>query len=80
MNLDPFIEKARKRKLKKASIVSSDNYIIDGQSFWVAALNTGQDVDIIRAQPKKKLLQLVKDFSKTTYKDIIQKTYIQMPH
>ena len=69
---DQGVEKAlRKRKLKKASIVSSDNYIIDGHHRWVAALNTGQDVDIIRVNmPAKKLLQLVKDFSKTTYKDI----------
>ncbi len=69
---DQGVEKAlRKSKLKKASIVSSDNYIIDGHHRWVAALNTGQDVDIIRVNmPAKELLKLVKDFSKTTYKDI----------
>ena len=69
---DQGVEKAlRKRKLKKASIVSSDNYIIDGHHRWVAALNTGQDVDIIRVNmPATELLKLVKDFSKTTYKDI----------
>ena len=74
---DQGVEKAlRKRKLKKASIVSSDNYIIDGHHRWVAALNTGQDVDIIRVNmPAKELLQLVKDFSKTTYKDIYTEGY-----
>ena len=74
---DQGVEKAlRKRKLKKASIVSSDNYIIDGHHRWVAALNTGQDVDIIRVNmPAKELLKLVKDFSKTTYKDIYTEGY-----
>ena len=69
---DQGVEKAlRKSKLKKASIVSSDNYIIDGHHRWVAALNTRQDVDIIRVNmPAKELLELVKNFNKTTYKDI----------
>ena len=35
VNLVTRVEKAlRKRKLKKASIVSSDNYIIDGHHGW----------------------------------------------
>ena len=74
---DQGVEKAlRKRKLKKASIVSSDNYIIDGHHRWVAALNTGQDVDIIRVNmPAKELLELVKKFNKTTYKDIYTEGY-----
>ena len=53
---------------------------------WVAALNTGQDVDIIRVNIPKKLLQLVKDFSKTTYKDIYTEksfkhwAFLKTPH
>ena len=59
---DQGVEKAlRKRKLKKASIVSSDNYIIDGHC-WVAALNTGQDVDIIRQICFKKIITTCKRF------------------
>lgn len=69
---DAGVEKALlKRDIKKPSIVSSDNYIIDGHHRWLAALNTGTDVDIFKVDiPGKKLLQLVKDFPKTTYKDI----------
>src|SRR5210317_1740047 len=69
---DRGIEKAlMKQHIKKPSIVSSDNYIIDGHHRWLAAMNTGQKVDIFRVdKPGKELLQLVKDFPKTTYKDI----------
>src|SRR5210317_1611960 len=69
---DQGIEKAlMKQHIKKPSIVSSDNYIIDGHHRWLAAMNTGQSVDIFRVdKPGKELLQLVKDFPKTTYKDI----------
>ena len=74
---DLFVEKAlRKRKLKKASIVSSDNYIIDGHRPRVAALNTGQDVDIIRVNmPRKRIIKTCKRFLKTTYKDIYTEGY-----
>ena len=69
---DQGVEKAlTKRKLKKRTIVSDDNYIIDGHHRWIAALNTGVDIEIIRVNmPGKELLQLVKEFPKTTYKDI----------
>lgn len=63
----------KKRKLEKPIIASSDNYIIDGHHRWIAALNTGVDVNIYRVnKPGKELLQLVKDFPKTTYKDIYE--------
>ena len=77
---DQGVEKAlRKRKLKKASIVSSDNYIIDGHHRWIAALNTGADVDIIRVNmPGKQLLKLVKNFDKTTYKDIYTERLVKL--
>lgn len=56
---------------KKPVIASSDNYIIDGHHRWLVAMNIGDAVDIFRVdKPGKELLQLVKDFPKTTYKDI----------
>jgi len=69
---DQGVEKAlRLSKIEKPIIASSDNYIIDGHHRWLAALNTGVDVNIFRVDiPGKQLLQLVKDFPKTTYKDI----------
>ena len=69
---DQGVEKAlNKRDIKKPCIVSSDNYIIDGHHRWLVALNTATDIDIFRVDiPGKQLLQLVKDFPKTTYKDI----------
>ena len=63
----------KKRKLDKPIIASSDNYIIDGHHRWIAAMNTGVDVNIYRVnKPGKELLQLVNDFPKTTYKDIYE--------
>jgi len=63
----------RKRKLEKPVIASSDDYIIDGHHRWLAALNTGSDVVVYRVNKAgKELLQLVKDFPKTTYKDIYE--------
>jgi hypothetical protein len=69
---DQGVEKALKlRKIEKPLIASSDNYIIDGHHRWLAALNTGVEVNIFRVDiPGQELLQLVKDFPKTTYKDI----------
>ena len=69
---DQGVEKAlRLSKIEKPIIASSDNYIIDGHHRWLAALNTGVDVNIFRVDiPGQELLQLVKAFPKTTYKDI----------
>jgi len=56
---------------KKPLIVSSDNYIIDGHHRWLASYNLDENVPIIKFSiPVKKLLQLVRDFKHTTYKDI----------
>ena len=56
---------------KKPLIASKDNYIIDGHHRWLAAINTGADLHIIRVDiPARELLDLVKKFPKTTYKDI----------
>ena len=69
---DQGVEKAlNKRDIKKPCIVSSDNYIIDGHHRWLVALNTATDIDIFKVDiPGQQLLQLVKQFPKTTYKDI----------
>jgi len=77
---DHGVEKALKlRKIEKPLIASSDNYIIDGHHRWLAALNTGVDVNIFRVDiPGKQLLQLVKDFPKTTYKDIYTERLVKV--
>lgn len=55
----------------KPLIVSSDNYIIDGHHRWLAAWNENMDVAIMKISiPIKQLLQLVRNFKHTTYKDI----------
>jgi hypothetical protein len=56
---------------KKPLLVSADNYIIDGHHRWLASYNLGETVPIFKFSiPVKKLLQLVRDFRHTTYKDI----------
>lgn len=55
----------------KPLIVSMDNYIIDGHHRWLASYNMDEDISIIKVGlPVKTLLQLVKDFKHTTYKNI----------
>ena len=45
----------------------------------IAALNTGADVDIIPVNmPRKQLLKLVKNFDKTTYKDIYTERLVKL--
>lgn len=56
---------------KKPLIVSSDNYIIDGHHRWLAAWNQDEMVPIMQVSlPVRKLLQLIREFPHTTYKDI----------
>ena len=58
-----------KRKTKKPSILSSDNYIIDGHHRWLASLNTGTDVLVYKTNiPASQLLELVLKFPKTYFK------------
>ena len=65
------IKKNLKDKVRKSIIVSSDDYVIDGHHRWLVALNTKQDLDIIRVDiPGNELLSLIKEFPKTTYKDV----------
>lgn len=59
------------RDREKDVIASSDNYIIDGHHRWLAAVNTKNTIPIIRIDvPVQRLLELVKQFPKTYYKDI----------
>lgn len=58
---------------KKPLLVSSDNYIIDGHHRWLAAWQTDDVVPVLKFSiPVAKLLQLVRDFKHTTYKDIYE--------
>lgn len=60
-----------KRKTKKPSILSSDNYIIDGHHRWLASLNTGNDILVYKTNvPANQLLELVLKFPKTYFKGI----------
>jgi len=56
---------------RKPVIASQDNYIIDGHHRWLVAWNTKDSLDVFKVNINAdKLLKLVKDFPKTTYKDI----------
>jgi hypothetical protein len=56
---------------RKPVIASQDNFIIDGHHRWLVALNTSDTVDVFKVNmDADKLLELVKKFPKTTYKDI----------
>ena len=56
---------------KKDIIISGDNYVIDGHHRWIVAKNTGAKVNVLKIDiPAKKLLDIVRKFDKTSYKDI----------
>jgi hypothetical protein len=56
---------------KKPLIVSNDNYIIDGHHRWLASYNLEETIPIIKfSLPVAELLDLVRKFPHTTYKDI----------
>lgn len=75
------IKKNLKDKVRKSIIVSSDDYVIDGHHRWLVALNTNQDLDIIRVNiPGNALLSLIKEFPKTTYKDVYTEDTTGKPH
>lgn len=66
-------------KDKKPLLVSSDNYIIDGHHRWLASYNIDETVPIFQFSiPVKRLLELVRDFRHTTYKDIYNEAMIAM--
>ena len=65
------IDKQMRGEPRKPVIASQDNYIIDGHHRWLVAWNTGDTVDVFKVNiDANKLLKLVKEFPKTTYKDI----------
>jgi len=56
---------------KKPVIASNDNFIIDGHHRWLVAWNTGDTLEVFKVNiDADELLKLVKNFPKTTYKDI----------
>ena len=65
------VDKQMRGEPRKPVIASQDNYIIDGHHRWLVAWNTKDSVDVFKVNINAdKLLKLVKDFPKTTYKDI----------
>ena len=65
------IRKYIKGEPKKPVIASQDNYIIDGHHRWLVAWNTGDTLEVYKVNiDADDLLNLVKNFPKTTYKDI----------
>ena len=65
------IDKQLRGEARKPVIASQDNFIIDGHHRWLVAWNTGDTVDVFKVNmDADKLLKLVKEFPKTTYKDI----------
>ena len=65
------IDKQMRGEPRKPVIASQDNYIIDGHHRWLVAWNTKDSLDVFKVNINAdKLLKLVKDFPKTTYKDI----------
>lgn len=65
------IDKQMRGEPRKPVIASQDNYIIDGHHRWLVAWNTGDSIDVFKVSINAdKLLKLVKEFPKTTYKDI----------
>ena len=56
---------------KKPVIASEDNFIIDGHHRWLVAWNTGDTLEVFKVNiDADELLKLVRNFPKTTYKDI----------
>ena len=65
------IDKQMRGEPRKPVIASQDNYIIDGHHRWLVAWNTKDSLDVFKVNiDANKLLKLVKEFPKTTYKDI----------
>ena len=65
------IRKYIKGEPKKPVIASQDNFIIDGHHRWLVAWNTGDTLEVYKVNiDADDLLKLVKNFPKTTYKDI----------
>jgi len=65
------IDKQMRGEPRKPVIASQDNYIIDGHHRWLVAWNTKDTLEVFKVNiDADELLKLVKNFPKTTYKDI----------
>ena len=77
------IKAIEKGKIEKPVISSNDGYIIDGHHRWLAGYNLGKDVIVYEVNmPVSELMKVVKEFPKTTYKDMYERgipAYETMP-
>ena len=65
------VDKQMRGEPRKPVIASKDNFIIDGHHRWLVAWNTGDTLEVFKVNiDADELLKLVKNFPKTTYKDI----------
>jgi len=65
------IDKQLRGEPRKPVIASQDNFIIDGHHRWLVAWNTKDTLEVFKVNiDADDLLKLVKNFPKTTYKDI----------
>jgi N12 class adenine-specific DNA methylase/predicted kinase/predicted RNA methylase len=54
----------------RSILVSADNHILDGHHQWLAKLNAGEDIDVIRLDaPIAELIDTVKEFPSATLDD-----------
>jgi hypothetical protein len=67
-----MLEKVPEANLRKAVIVSSDGYVLDGHHRWAALHMKGADEEIATIEvglPIRKLLDVARGYSGVTYKD-----------
>ena len=76
VNQDKGVMKQIDKQLREVNpksllLLVQDNFIIDGHSRWLVAWNTKDTLEVFKVNmDADKLLKLVKNFPKTTYKDI----------
>ncbi len=56
---------------RKPTIISSDNFVVDGHHRWLVAKNTGDTLEVLKANmPIDRLFPIVLKFPKVSFKDI----------
>ncbi len=56
---------------RKPTIISSDNFVVDGHHRWLVAKNTGDTLEVLKANmPIDRLFPIVLKFPKVRFKDI----------
>ena len=56
---------------RKPTIISSDNFVVDGHHRWLVAKNTGDTLEVLKANmPIDRLFPIVLKFPKVKFKDI----------